>query len=260
MSTPESKKPAVRKVYVASDAVWDLRQGTLARISPDFAVAVTGEESYYTREEDLFSANGFTLQREIYQGVYEQYKQEILGLSMRTMIFDFLRSLCKEYIKHTVVTPFVSDFAIQINSYPFPLSEQEALDIRAAVKQELGQGIEVEVVYLPHAEITPKYAKENYSAMILYHYYDWMNLHEKELKKGPLLEVGFYVPKLFFLDRSKMDADLERELAKKDSDIFEQLEMIAKPYFTLQHLPISLFSAATPVNLPRFRMLVKAQS
>lgn len=252
-------KKQVRKIYLASDAMWDLRQGTLTRISPEFAAAVTSEESYYTRDQDVFTVGGETLRADIYEGVRKRYAQEIVRMSLRTTIFEFLRSLCKEYIKHSVITPFMDDFALQLNAYPFVFSEEEQAELVAAIKNEVGEGIPVEIVYHTLDELTPSVVRERYSAMVVYHWYEWMNVHADALKRSPLLEVGVYGPRVYFLDKGQIPEDLEKELAKRNTDLFHQTELTVRPVMVLQLLPVALFSAATPANKPEFRRLVKTQ-
>lgn len=252
--TPNKK---IRKIYIAADALWDLRQGTLTRINPEFAVGVTGQPEYYVRDQDLFAVNGDTLKPDLYRRIFERYRHEILRCSMRTEILDFLRALCKEYMKQALVTPHLSDFAVEINTYPFLLLPDEEELLVSSMRQALGSTIEVSVIYLSLEELTLEKVRSTYSAMVMYEYHPWLNWHNEALKKKPLLEVGLYVPRIFFADKTKITEELRRDMKKIGRDEFEIFSQVLAPFVGIQFLPISLFCAATPLNLPSLRQLVK---
>lgn len=247
----------IRKIYIAADALWDLRQGTLTRIKPEFAVAVTSHPSYYMRDVDHFAVGEERLNPDIYQAVFERYKHEILRCSLRTEILDFLRALCRQYMKQSIATPHLQDFAVEVNSYPFVLSEEEQALLLTSMREALGGTIEVSVVYIPWPELTLERVRSTYSAMVMYQYHSWLNLHNDELKKRPLMEVGLYVPRLYFADKNQITDEIRRELKKRGKDEFEIFSDVLNPFVGIQFLPVSLFSAATPVNVPSLRQLVK---
>jgi hypothetical protein len=249
----------IRNIYVAADALWDLRQGTLARINPDFAVAVTADPSYYVRDTDTFTAGGQTLQKDIYERVFEKYKHEILRCSLRTEILDFLVALCTQFLKPSVTQPTAEAFGVEVNSYPFELSPVEKQELLTRLSATLGNAFTVSVSHLSPQDLTLSYVKRNYLAMVLYNYYSWINLHTEELKKNPLMGVGLYGPRIFFSDKSAITEDLRRDLVKRGRDEFELLSEILQPFIGLQFLPISFFSAATPLNNPSLRQLIKTR-
>jgi hypothetical protein len=252
--------PKVRKIYIAADSLWDLRQGTLARISPDFAARVTAQPAYYTREEDTFNFKGQTLEKSIYERVFARFKKEILKCSLRTEIVSFVLPLCKQYMTQAFVTPFLADFMVQINMYPFELSQSEREEIAQVMSEALGGSIKVEVVYIPLEDLTIERVNDTYASMVMYNYHPWLNCHTEEMKKTHLRDVGLFVPRLYFADRKQLTAEIEDDLKKKGKDIFDMFAEIMTPYVVMQFLPIALFCASTPLNKPEYRQLVKVET
>ncbi len=246
-----------RKIYIASDALWDLRQGTLAKIDTSFAVSVTASPSYYTRDDDLFTVGKDTLDKSVYDKVYERFQHEILRMSLRTEILDFIADLCRQYIKQIIVSPFINDFEIEINTNPFDLSEDEAVVLLECLRKVFTPAIRISIKNIPLSQLTMAKINEEYAAMVLYNYHTWLNLHTEELKKTSIQGVGLFVPRMYFADKTKITDDLRKELKQKGKDEFDMLAEILKPFVNLQYLPIAFYCASTPINLPEYRQLIK---
>jgi len=250
-------KPMSRKIYLAADALWDLRLGTLRKISPEFAALVTAREDYYTRDQDIFKTPAETLDRTIYRRVFEKFKHEVLRLSLKTEILSFVTELCAQYIKQIATTPFMNEFELEINTYPFILTNEEKVDLLACLQDVLGTIVPIRIAHISLEDLTMEKVRNEYAAMIMYNYFDWLNCHSESLKKQHIKDVGLYVPRLYFLDKEQISAEVREQLKKRGKDGFDALAEILQPILTIQFLPIALFSAATPVNKPEMRKLVK---
>jgi len=98
----------LKKVYLSLDALFDLRQGTLNCISPEFAAEVTSSETYFIREIDQFeTATLGPLSPVIYKKVFEKHSNLILRNSLMTKILTFVHSLFREFFKQAINTPFL---------------------------------------------------------------------------------------------------------------------------------------------------------
>ena len=140
-------QPIIKKIYISLDALFDLRQGTLTLIDPDFALAVTSDSNYFTRDTDDFTTTVCkkgtetpmgTLDRKVYTKVFDQYKEAVLKNSLMTKILSFLIPLYKEFSKQSILTPFLSSIEIDINIYPFILSDEEITVLLACLIEHLG--------------------------------------------------------------------------------------------------------------------------
>ncbi len=255
-------QPIIKKIYVSVDALFDLRQGTLTLIDPDFALAVTSEPSYYTREIDLFATTTSvkdttqpmgTLDRGIYDKVYVQHRDAIFRNSLMSKILFFLVPLYQEFSKQAILTPHLSSVEIDININPFCLTDDEITTMLACLVEHLGNACTIAIINVPAKELTVDYVKDNYLAMVMYDYASWFNLHDKDIRKGTLKEVGLYIPKLYTL-RTLTPAE-QTEFKKKKTTSFEFTTKLMVPFIVMQFLPIALYSANLPINLEEYSVL-----
>lgn len=225
-------------------------------LSPEFALEVTQKKDYYTRDEDKFAtvAHG-ELSKDLMTKLYKAHLDDILENSLRTNILDFVKELSVEFIKQTFNTPFFDHLELNVNTYPIEFTDDQARNLIEGLIAHLGKGMSISVVNLPMTQLPPSIMKEQYVAVIMYDYAEWFNTHTEQIKKTPLREVGFYLPRIFHAGKPKQEY-LE-EAKRKKADCFDLMTKIMTPYAVLQYLPIAFFSADTPYNLLEYRELVK---
>lgn len=225
-------------------------------LSSDFAIAVTTRPQYFTRENDDFTDETFgTLDKELAKKILAEFPREVLEHSLRSKILPFVHDLCVEYVKQSIATPFFEHTELVVNTYPVYFSDTEADSLIEGLVSYLGTAVSISVVCIPLESITPALLKEEYLAVIMYDYVDWFNMHTDELKKTPLRDIGFYVPKLWF---GKMPTEEEMALAKTHkAEPFELMSRIMAPFTVMQFLPIAHYCIDAPNNLPQYTALVK---
>jgi hypothetical protein len=249
-------KLLIKKVYLSADALFDLRQGTLAYIDLDYSIDVTTKPSYYNREEDLFESTTMgKLDKELYNRIRSERQDNIVRLSMTTAIFEFLLSLCAEYKKQAILTPFLSDIEIEVNLYPFVFSDNEKDEILKCILEKTSSSFNVTLVNLSPDDMSVEYVRNNYVAMIMYEYAEWYNAHVEAIQKTPLIEVGIYIPKLYFLKKPD-EKDLV-DFKKHNTNPFDFMAQALSAFTVIQYLPISFYCANTPLNLSEYRQLKK---
>ncbi len=231
----------------------------MTHINTQFAVDVTVQPQYYTRQTDEFEANGDKLDPKIYQAVYARDFTQILPKSFHTRISVVVKDLCRRYVQQVMASPFLDGFSLLLNTYPFRLNEEQTFQVKEMLTKMLGQGLETEVVYLDLKELTIREAKSRFVAMIMYEWYTWLNMHNTELVSTQMRDVGLYVPRLFFQgDKMReIDDDTKRMLSKRNMDHFEAYAEFLDRYLNVQFLPVGFFSADTPVNAAQMDNLVK---
>lgn len=251
-------KKVVKKIYTSLEALFDLRQGTLTYIDVDFATAVTSEKEYFTREVDVFSTeklakNGTpmgALRKEIFDAVYKKHKDQILKNSLMSKVILFIADLYRQFSKQAILTPFLSSVELDINIYPFKLSEEEVSTLLECVVELMGGACTVNIIDLSESDLNVTYVKENYVAMVMYNYVDWFNLHTEDIQKRSLTQVGLYVPKLNSI--RKLTKEEMDEFKKKKLTPFEFMVNALAPFITIQFLPISTYCANIPSNLDEY--------
>lgn len=236
-----------KKLYVALDCLLDTRLGALVTISPDFAFEVTSQPSYYQREQDLFSSPAFgTLSVEKLGEVQTQLQQTVLKNSMMTRMYRFVRELASQFVLRGIGTPYTMAVQIEVNTYPYVLNAEETQAALQALAYRMGEQFEVSLVHKSPAEMGLSSVRQNYAAMVMYRYHDWLNLHDLEIKKKPLKEVILYVPRLYFGEPP--NAEALASFAEHNTAPFELSQQVLAPLVQLQYLPIALYCVDTPSN------------
>jgi hypothetical protein len=240
-----------KKLYVSLDSLLDTRLGVLNTIDVDFATDVTLKESYFTRVSDTFkNSKGNELNKELFNKVLNELKELVLRNSFKTKMHVFLVQLCYAINIKYLEVPVPYSFSIDINTYPFTLNDNEIKDLLESIVSLIGKDFDINVVSLAPNQLTIDYVKDNYQAMIMYNYHDWLNLHNENLKKKKLTEVTLYVPKIYFGSIPSKN-DLE-ELDKVNKDPFDFNKEILRPILSIEYLPISLYSVDIPLNKPEY--------
>ena len=235
------------KVYLSADALFDLRLGTLLTISQEFALEVTTNPKYYVRTSDVFSTEKFgELDRSIYESVFSTYKEEVLKNSVVTKILSFVMGLILELVKQKDRLGIKNGIDLEVNTYPFVFTDQEAADLIRLIISRIGKVVSISIIYKEPEELTTEYVASNYLAVIMYKYHDWFNLHNDSVKKRALQNVAFYLPRVNFL--SEFTKEDKEKLAKHKTDPFELFSKAMKYFAPIQFAPIGLFSADLPGN------------
>lgn len=241
------------KVYVSLDSLMDTRAAVLTVLNTEFAYKVTSSDLYHLRDEDVFGcADMGTLNKELYQKIERTRRRDLLPNAMRTRMFEFLEQLMTKLFLDALHTPYHSSVAIDVNYYPFELNEDEQLLMVASIGESLKGLYTVNLINKSPAELDIDYVRENYRAMIMYQYHDWMNHWDKEIKTKPLKDLTIFTPRLHHIRAITEEEIKEAGFEKFNLDPFTLLQLLLKTTVLIQHLPIALFCADTPANLAEY--------
>jgi hypothetical protein len=235
----------LKKVYISLDSLLDTRLGALNCIDAGFAFDIATGGAYFEREQDSFTtASGGTLGPEKFRAYYSANRQKVVRASIKTKMHEFLGELCMQFVKQTLGTPHYAAVEIEVNMHPYRLSQAEASDIVSVLAYYLGLQYTITAVSLSPEQLTLDHVRENYCAMIMYDYHEWLNLHDLAIRKKPLKEVCLYLPKLYFgpVPSAK---DLQ-SFADHSTTPFELSQHVLAPLVLVQYLPISLYCADIP--------------
>lgn len=235
----------LKRLYVSLDSLFDIRQGVLNTINTEFATEVTKKPEYFLRQEDIFGIGNNVLTKENYNLVLEQMKSVVLRNSFRSKMHLFINHLRSSIIQMSIQNVIPISNEIDVNIYPFTLSENESGMIIDGISRALGKTLKVNLVNLSPDDLKLDIARNNYSSMIMYHYYDWLNKYTEQIKKEKLRDINLYVPRLFFKEIPEEEA---KKLKDKGQDPFEMSQKILSPYMNIEYLPIALYCVDTPDN------------
>lgn len=243
MSAPTS----IAKIYISLESLLDMRQGALAVLDDKFAYEVTTQADYFTREEDSFSSRKYgALSKELLTRLLNEKADLIAANSLSTRMPRFIRELVNRLKEQAHNTPYHTSVAVEVNTYPCNMTPEENEVLLQVLRVSLGEGFQITLIHKAEAQLTYQHVKTNYMCMIMYNYVQWMNLYEKDIKKSPLKDMCFYVPKLYFgVPPTAEELD---ELARHNTDPFTFMQEAMAPLVPIQFLPIALYCADIPMN------------
>jgi hypothetical protein len=237
-----------RSIYVDIESLFDIRQGVLSKIMVEFAVDVTLNEAYYTREDNSFYSPTYGhIPHDKFQQIYNSYKEESLTVSYKTKMLDFVRHLTAKTLKQNALSGVEMVLGIEINLFGFSFSEKEASDLVEIVRQELGGEFEVTTININPKLIRMQQAKDRYIGMIFYDYATWVNSNESDFKElKTFTQTVLYVPRLYF--NGKPTKEELAAFAKQNVDPFDLWEKAYGPLLGINYIPIAFYCIATPAN------------
>ena len=249
-----STQTNIAKIYVSLDSLLDMRQGTLVLLDPDLAYELTTAKDYFTREEDLFASPKYgTLSKELLSRLLRDKTDIIVGTSLRTKIYKFIKDLVRQLKEGARSTPYHTAVAVEINTYPCLLNKSEYEELNKTLRQLLGQGFPITLINKSEEQLTYQYVKDNYRCVVMYNYVKWMNMYDKDIKKAPFKDTCFYVPRLYF--GTPPTTEQLQELAKHNTDPFAFMSEAMMPLVPMQFLPIAMYCVDIPMNRDSYSVI-----
>lgn len=230
------KREGSEIIYVDLDALLDTRLGTLAYLKNEYAVNALSND-YMTRDRDEFKDVSY----EVFKKAYEKRDIDTLKLSTFTNVFTLLQSCIKSTFETAATNSNIKPIQVQVNVYPYKLDEEEMSEISIAVWSRLKEMVDVNVVNINDAFLTPAYCKDQYSMMIRYDYQSWLKIHHDShaFDKVKMPTVSIVAPAIY---QSRPSVEELEELQKQSIHPFDATEFSLAPFFTLRLVDISVFS------------------
>lgn len=231
----EVKAPDTNIIYVDLDALLDTRLGTLAFLKNEYAVNALND-GYTSRDRDEFKDVPY----DIFKKAYDKRNVETLMMSTFTDVFTLLQSCIKSTFEIAATNPNTKSLQIQVNVYPYDLTEEEMAEISTAVWSRLKEMVDVNVVKVNDAFLTPQYCKDTYTMMIRYDYQSWLKTHHDShaFEKVKIPEIAIVAPALY--QRRPSEQELS-ELKEQNIHPFTAVEYAMAPFFTLRMTDIAVF-------------------
>ena len=225
---------------VMLDVLLDTRLATLKRLSPEKAAALQASW-YHKRTADVFDRNGSGISQAAYTARYQTRDEATLKLATMTQLPRYLMSLIAR-LTTTQGMPLLSQqFKIDVNYYPYELSEQVLAAIQTAMETYTNGAAEINMVYYAPADLSVSMLKASYDIVFLYDFNEWLMEHTKEFEKVQIPEVRVVAPRLYLSD---VPAQLI-EQAQQEEYGWEQMAMIFMGLVGVVFMDVNLFSIAT---------------
>ena len=236
-------------VYVELDAILDTRLAAISRISSKAAADLVTDDRYYTRLTDDFTQLcGIT--REQFREEYTKRDASLIYDSLMTELPHLLRELVSKLEVEASETPFMENFEVHLNVWPYVLEAETEHALEVAMLFYSGRETPVRIVRMHPKDVTPTYIKSTVSGMILYNFRDWLQHHLDAFAIVQCPRVTILAPALFHEDPPKPD-EFDTEGLRKGLDPFQLAELNFIEWFALQLLEPGLFSLYRPSRVRR---------
>lgn len=228
------------KCLVHLDVLMDTRLGTLKRLNPDAAEAIR-TSWYHKRTTDKFDRNGSKINQAAYDALYRARDEETLKLSTMTQLPKYLMPLIAR-LTTTQGMPLLSQqFKVDINYYPYDLSEQVLAAIQVAMETYTNGAAEINMVCYAPEDLSVSMIKASYDIVFLYDFNEWLMQHTKEFEKMQIPEVRMVAPRLYLSD---VPAHLLEKVQHEEYG-WEQMSMIFMGLVGVVFMDTNLYSIVT---------------
>lgn len=225
-------------LLVELDCLLDTRLGTLATYFSEETVLHVLKHGYHDREFDVFDGVDY----DEFMDHYRNRGRTVLQNSIRTNFIPMMTEFIQETLNNNVNTPHIYLPKIIVNIYPYHLNTEEIRLIRDVVIKMTRQSADVELINLPHSELTPGYLETEVSAMALYDYDQWLEAQSLNdaFRKKACPQIGLFAPALY-KKRALTDED-RRIHSQLKMPPFEYLARQLAPFIRTIFIPVSMFS------------------
>ncbi len=239
----------VQKIMVELDALLDTRQGTLLSYYPESIndIMEGGKESaYYNRITDDMGKLDPRIDSVLFKEYYRHRSSDVLRLSIRTNMVDYLRSYVNSLVKASISSPVVDGYEVHVNVYPYRLTEEETRLIGMAISNFILPPTKVSVINVPLSNMSTTELKGRYDMVILYNFVEWLRQIGPKIKtmdRTPSLVI--LAPMLFFDETTVPSTNDFNEMSKNKTDPFKLTTQACAEFFTLVFETIDVFSVVS---------------
>lgn len=221
-------------MLVDVDTLLDTRASTLLKIDPKGFEDVLGL-GYHGRLSDTFLPIG----QEKFRQTYLNRDASLLKGSIATPAIGFVQRFVKQTVTAAMTSPYVRRPRVDINIYPYVLTEEQGNQLVEAIGTRLDGHSDVRVVNYNTQQLTPALVKRDYVQLMLYHWVDWLvdPTHKDELAKGALRAITLIGPALLKDEQAVETLQTENP--------FATAEAYYSAVIKLKLVPASMFSFDT---------------
>lgn len=228
-----------RRLYVELDGLLDTRLATLILLDETQALKAL-ESGYRTRDSDDWSKLGLSVQEGAYADRYRNRDGETLKAARPTGAVPMINRMVNAFTEMTTKTPFVEKVSLDVNFWPYHVTDDVRLEILAAIKHMVGQTVDVDSVFFSPSDLSPELIDRSWDGVILYDFNTWLAIHEGALREKPIPTVAFMVPALYANRPPKPGEAVVDELGEISP--FAALEMVLTEYLMLHVMDVKYFS------------------
>lgn len=188
---------AINRILTELDALLDTRLGVVSTLDNDAALRLVQNSDYFHRETDQIGPL-CGLDQAVYEQAWASRDVSALQHAIMTPSVAMLRMQLLDIHRQWKVArdPNIEGVVLEVNTYPYPLSEAELAGYGAVFKEVFGSFLQIEVTHRPWTQYTPDFMMRHYTGAVLYNYRDWFHAHLDALMKKGIPRFSMVAPKI----------------------------------------------------------------
>ena len=187
----------ILRLLTELDALLDTRVGLIDTLNGEWAAALIDNPAYYTRVQDKFEALCGVPQA-LYEAAWDARDARILPHSLVTVASDLVNYGLLQIEHQAIQDPEIHGAALDVNLWPYVLSEAEQQALLVALAQCLGYRAPIALLCEPWSAFTPERVRSTYAGMILYNHNDWFKAQAERLNVQGIPQVTLVAPALAY--------------------------------------------------------------
>lgn len=228
-----------RTMLVELDCLLDTRLGVISHIDPEAATELLFKD-YRGREIDDFETlTDGKVSNDAFRAAWEARDVTVLVDARCTALVALLDMFISDLEDQVVNSPEYDRTRLDVNVYPYQLTEEEKDMMITAIMAYAGIQTQVKIVSIPPEHITPKAIRDNWHVVVMYDFDGWFTLHVDALNKLRIPKHTIIAPALY---REQPDPEKITVEAMPDKTPFELMEMSVIDRMGLELLEPRLFS------------------
>lgn len=225
-------------LHVELDCLLDTRLGTVTRYWPERIPALM-EAGYRKRQSDDLSLLVPDFPQAEFKVNYAKRDVETLKFSRPTPSVVLLKGITDTLQGQSITSPHVDSITVEVNIYPYTLSEKERDVLVDMVMLYSSLITMVNIVSYTVQQLTPSVLREAYSGLIIYDLEAWLQNHLEPLQRCPCPTVTIMTPVRYnvvpTLEQTAMDA-------RGPTNLFAAMEQFLLEFVGINFHPMECFS------------------
>lgn len=178
------------KILIELDALLDTRLAAIAHISEDLADKVINSGYMkYERLSDEMELYYEGVDGDLYSSIYKQRGE--LGLCKKAFVTNMLFKLdgiVRDHeLKALAGNPETGNVEIDLNIYPYKLTQEEATELSSLVERDVGIVAKVNIVNIPYNKINFAFINQcKYTMLVFYNFNQWLYESLDGVKDRPI--------------------------------------------------------------------------
>lgn len=241
-----------QNILCSLDVILDTRIATVDLLNSKAAADLLGS-AYLSRKTDDMGKLTPHITTEEYRAAYAKRDKSVLKRTRITAFMPYLVSILRRLDLSRINTPHTSSVALDLNIYPYILTDEEKQVMVGAIRAYIGEIIPINIVSYAPRELTLRTIKTKWSCVIIYDLMEWLSAQfdndligrvEDGASRCP--EVTLIAPEIYHDSNALPTEEDIVKMPDGSMDSPAALEAIMAEFIGLNIMDLDMFSILPP--------------